>query len=39
MVEGVECPTFICALSELVIMGCFYIDLLVCEEGVQIPYY
>lgn len=37
--EGTGCPTFVCALSELVIVGCFYIDLLVCEEAVQISYY
>lgn len=34
--EGMGCPTFVCALSKLMVVGCFYIDLSVCEEGVQI---
>ena len=34
-----EWPTFVCPLSELVIVGCFYTDLLDCEESVQISKY
>lgn len=36
MAEEMGCPTFVCALTELMIVRCFYIDLLVCEEGVQV---